>query len=260
VTPSSRASASPLPQPSARPIPPGIGRVLIVIPAFNESGRVGSVVRDVRRTLPGADVLVIDDGSADDTGAEARAFGALTLTLPMNLGYGAALQTGYKYAVRRGYEVIGQIDADGQHRAEHFPQMLSELADPGVDVVIGSRFLDRDGHYRPPRARKAGMAIFGWLASILTRQHISDPTSGFQVLRAPVARFYCSDVYPTDYPDADILIALNRSGFTVREVPVQMRPSDGLSMHQGHRSFYYVYKMLLSIFVTVLRPRGSRPS
>jgi glycosyltransferase involved in cell wall biosynthesis len=186
----------------------------------------------------------------------AVAAGAALLPLPMNLGYGAALQTGYKYAVRRGYHVIGQIDGDGQHKAEYFPQMLAELAGEGVDVVIGSRFLDRDGHYQPPRARKVGMAIFGSLASLLTRQHISDPTSGFQVLRVPVAHFFCTDVYPTDYPDADILIALNRSGFRVREVPVQMRPSAGGSMHRPHNSFYYVYKMLLSIFVTVLRPRG----
>jgi glycosyltransferase involved in cell wall biosynthesis len=215
---------------------------LIVIPAFNEAGRVGDVVRDVRRHLPGADVVVVDDGSADTTSFEAQGAGATVLTLPVNLGYGGALQTGYKYAVREGYDVIGQIDADGQHRAEHFPGMLSELADPEVDVVIGSRFLDRDGHYTPPRAR----------------QRISDPTSGFQVLRAPVAQFFCSDVYPSDYPDADILIMLNRSGFSVREVPVQMRPSAGESMHGGHRSLYYVYKMLLSIFVTVLRPKAAR--
>jgi glycosyltransferase involved in cell wall biosynthesis len=233
---------------------------LIVIPAFNEAGRVGDVVRDVRNHLPGADVVVVDDGSADATSFEAQDAGATVLTLPVNLGYGGALQTGYKYAVREGYETIGQIDADGQHCAEHFPGMLAELADPAVDVVIGSRFLDRDGHYRPPRARKVGIALFGRLASVLTRQHISDPTSGFQVLRAPVARFFCSDVYPSDYPDADILIMLNRSGFSVREVPVQMRPSEGQSMHGGHRSLYYVYKMLLSILVTVLRPRAHRQS
>jgi glycosyltransferase involved in cell wall biosynthesis len=230
---------------------------LIVIPAFDEAGRVGAVVDDVRASLPGADVLVVDDGSSDATGAEARAAGARVVTLPVNLGYGAALQTGYKYAVRQGYEVIGQIDGDGQHRAEHFPRMLEELADPEVDVVIGSRFLDRDGHYVPPRARKVGMAMFGGLASMMTRQRISDPTSGFQVMRAPVARFFCTDVYPSDYPDADILITLDRSGFRVREVPVQMRPSNGQSMHAGHRSLYYVYKMLLSIFVTILRPKAS---
>jgi glycosyltransferase involved in cell wall biosynthesis len=232
---------------------------LIVIPAYNESGRVGRVVQDVLDAVPGADVLVVDDGSRDATADEARSAGAAVVTLPVNLGYGAALQTGYKYAARHGYAVLGQIDADGQHLPEHFPALFAELQDARADVVIGSRFLDGEGHYRPPRARKVGIALFARIASMLTRQRISDPTSGFQVMRLPVAQFFCTDVYPSDYPDADILILLHRSGFHVREVPVRMLPSPGQSMHAGHKSLYYVYKMLLSIFVTVLRPRsGSR--
>lgn len=231
---------------------------LIIIPAYNESGRVGEVIADVRRTLPGAVVLVVDDGSSDSTSHEARAAGAIVATLPVNLGYGAALQTGYKYAVRHGYDTIGQIDADGQHRASHLTEMFGKLEESGADVVIGSRFLDNDGHYQPPAARKVGIALFSRIATLLTKQHISDPTSGFQVMRIPVAQFFCTNVYPSDYPDADILILLNRSGFTVREVPVQMRPSPGQSMHSGHKSLYYVYKMFLSIFVTVLRPRASQ--
>jgi glycosyltransferase involved in cell wall biosynthesis len=230
-------------------------RTLIAVPAYNESGRVAAVVRDIRETLPDADILVVNDGSTDETAQEARAAGAIVLTLPVNSGYGAALQTSYKYAVRQGYELLGQIDADGQHQARYFLDMFETLAQDGVDVVIGSRFLDRDGHYRPSAARKAGIALFGRIATIVTRQRVTDPTSGFQVMRTPVARFFCTDVYPVDYPDVDILILLHRSGFTVREVPVQMRQSTNLSMHSGHRSLYYVYKMLLSILVTLLRPR-----
>jgi glycosyltransferase involved in cell wall biosynthesis len=226
---------------------------MIAVPAFNEEGRVGAVVRDVRKTLPEADVVVIDDGSADNTSAEARAAGAVVLTLPINSGYGTALQTAYKFAVRRDYAIIGQIDADGQHQASYLPTMLDTLDEERADVVIGSRFLGRDGHYRPSAARKLGIALFSRIASLITRQHITDPTSGFQVMRVDVARFFCSDVYPSDYPDADILILLHRSGFVVREVPVQMRPSTNVSMHAGHKSIYYVYKMFLSIFVTMFR-------
>jgi glycosyltransferase involved in cell wall biosynthesis len=232
-------------------------RLLVVIPAFNEAGRVGGVVHDVRRVLPSADVLVIDDGSADSTGSEASAAGAIVVTMPVNSGYGAALQTGYKFAVRGGYGIIGQIDGDGQHQAKFLVPMLAALDSESCDVVIGSRFLGRDGHYRAGAARRVGIGLFSRIATMLTRQHISDPTSGFQVLRRDVARFFCSDVYPADYPDADILILLHRSGFRVSEVPVQMRPSAGQSMHRGHRSLYYVYKMLLSILVTVLRPRSA---
>jgi len=134
--------------------------------------------------------------------------------------------------------------------------MREALEADGADVIVGSRFLKRDGHYRPSRARAVGIGLFARLASLITHQDISDPTSGFQLMRVEVARFFCSDVYPTDYPDADILILLHRTGYRVREVPVEMRPSPGQSMHSGHSSPYYVYKMLLSIFVTLLRPRA----
>lgn len=236
-------------------VPVSRNDLLIIIPAYNEEGRVGQVVRDVRSTLPSADVLVINDGSADGTAAEAAEAGAISLSLPVNAGYGTALQTGYKFAVRNGYAIVGQIDADGQHRAEYLLTMLQALEEQDADVIIGSRFLDRDGHYRPSVARALGIGLFARLASLITHQHISDPTSGFQLMRIDVARFFCSQVYPTDYPDADILILLHRTGFRVREVPVQMRPSPGQSMHTGHSTPYYVYKMLLSIFVTLLRPR-----
>ena len=226
-----------------------------MIPAYNESGRVGDVVADVKASLPGADVAVVDDGSEDDTAAEARAAGAVTLSLPVNLGYGAALQTGYKYGVRGGYTVLGQIDGDGQHRAEYLKVMLDALTQGDADVIVGSRFLDRDGHYRPSVARQVGIGLFARIASRVMRQHISDPTSGLQLMRIEVARFFCSDVYPADYPDADILILLHRSGYRLMEVPVQMRPSPGQSMHAGHKSIYYVYKMVLSIIVTLMRPR-----
>lgn len=227
---------------------------LVVIPAYNEAANLAAVVADVRAALPGWDVLVIDDGSADETAAAARRAGAKVLRLPVNSGYGVALQSGYKYAVRHGYETVAQMDADGQHRAQYMPELLALIEDGSADIVIGSRFLDGDGHYTPSRARQIGMSIFSRMASRIMRQHVTDPTSGYQVMRVDVARFFCSDVYPADYPDADILILLHRSGFRVREVGVQMRMPTGKSMHSGHRSLYYVYKMFLSILVTLLRP------
>ncbi len=118
-------------------------RVLIVIPAYNEQARVGAVVAGVRRVLPQADALVVDDGSSDGTSLAAKRAGAEVIRLPVNLGYGAALQTGYKWAVRRGYPLVGQLDADGQHSPEHLPAMFEELLNNHnrADVVIGSRFL-----------------------------------------------------------------------------------------------------------------------
>lgn len=232
------------------------GDLLIVIPAYNEQGRVGEVISEVHDVLPGVDVLVVDDGSADGTAAEARCAGAHVICLPVNAGYGAALQTGYKFGVRAGYEKIGQIDGDGQHQAAYLLPMLEMLEQQQADVIVGSRFL-ASGDYRAPLARGLGIKLFAQLASLITHEQVSDPTSGFQLMRSRVASFFCSDVYPTDYPDADILILLHRAGYRVREIPVQMRPSPGKSMHTFHSSPYYLYKMLLSIFVTLLR-RGAK--
>lgn len=232
--------------------------LLVVIPAHNEQGRVGKVVMEVHGALPHSDVLVVDDGSRDGTSAEALNAGASVLRLPVNSGYGVALQTGYKFGVRAGYGTIGQIDADGQHKAVYLAQMLEALERDEADLIVGSRFLAQDGHYQPPLARALGIRLFARLASALTHERVSDPTSGFQMMRSRVARLFCSDIYPTDYPDADILILLHRTGYRVREVPVLMQPSQGASMHTLHSSPYYMYKMLLSIFVTLLRG-GAKP-
>jgi glycosyltransferase involved in cell wall biosynthesis len=235
------------------------GKLLVIIPAYNEAGRVGGVIADVRRELPHADVLVVDDGSEDATAREAAAAGAIVVRLPVNCGYGTALQTGYKYAARHDYAFVGQIDADGQHRAEYLAEMLETVSRGQADVVVGSRFLARDGHYDTPLARAIGIGLFGRLATFATGQTVTDPTSGFQVMRAEIAHLFARDVFPVDYPDADVLILLHRTGYRVRELAVQMRPSPGSSMHTRNSTPYYVYKMLLSILVTLLRPRGRHP-
>jgi glycosyltransferase involved in cell wall biosynthesis len=137
---------------------------LIIIPAFNEADRIGAVVADVRSVLPAATVLVVDDGSSDETAAVAAAAGALVLRLRLNCGYGVALQAGYKYAARNQFALVAQLDADGQHTAEYLPEMLSLVEAGGADLVVGSRFLDGDGHYTPSLARKVGLELFGRVA------------------------------------------------------------------------------------------------
>ena len=228
-------------------------KTLIIIPAYNEAKNIAQVIATTRTSAPLADVLVVNDGSADDTAAVARQAGARVISLPFNMGYGVALQTGYKYALKRGYDCIVQMDADGQHEAQCIPALLEALREEQADVVIGSRFLEDCG-YHTSFAKRVGMLIFGTLASLITGQRITDPNSGFQALSKDVVRFCASDVYPVDYPDADAIIMLHRAGFRIKEVPVVMyvNPS-GKSMHAGWRPVYYVFKMFLSIFVTLLR-------
>ena len=228
-------------------------RSLVLVPAFNEAARVGRVLAGVRAAVPDATILVVDDGSSDNTADEARAAGARVVRLPFNLGAGVAAQTGYKLAVREGYDCVVQLDADGQHEPADIPALLSVIQRDEADVVIGSRFLGGVA-YQPSLLRRAGMGLFRWLAWLLTGVRFSDVTSGFRAFSGDVLRFVATEWYPTDYADADVLITLRRAGFRLCEVPVRMYPrAGGRSMHAGLRPIYYVFKMLLSVALAPLR-------
>jgi len=211
-------------------------------------------VEAVSREAPGADIVVVDDASSDKTAAVARAAGAKVLALPFNTGYGVALQTGFKYAYKHSYDYAVQMDCDGQHDPASIRDLLGAVQGDDADVVIGSRFMGR-GDYRAPLLRRLGMKFFGTLASLLLRRRITDPTSGFQALNRHGIRFNSSDYYPVDFPDADYIIMLHRAGLKVKEIPVAMHPSppSKRSMHSGWRPVYYVFDMLLSMFVVLLR-------
>lgn len=230
----------------------GNNNFAVIIPAYNEAGRILSTIAGVRR-VSDADIIVVDDGSDDNTAEEARATGALIIKLSSNLGYGAALQAGFKYALDKGYEFAIQMDADGQHDPLSIKALISPILNDEVDITIGSRFLDK-GNYKAPFVRRMGMYFFGIITSVLTGRKITDPTSGFQALNKKVMEFYASDAYPVDYPDADVILMLHRQGFRFREVPVIMHNAAKKSMHSGILNpLYYIFKMMLSIFVTLLR-------
>jgi len=229
-------------------------RVLVVVPAYNEAPRIAGVIAGIRAHAPGADILVVDDGSADGTADVVRRNGAEVASLPFNQGYGVALQTGFKYAKRRKYDYVVQIDADGQHEPRCIQDLLVAVQERAVDVALGSRWLGL-AEYKGPVLRKFGKFFFGFLASLLTRLKVTDPTTGFQALTREVVDFYCTNVYPVDYPDANVIIMLNRAGFRVAEVPVIMyRDESGQSMHGGiAKPVYYGMKMIMSIAMTMLR-------
>jgi glycosyltransferase involved in cell wall biosynthesis len=224
----------------------------VLIPAFNEARTLPAVIRDVRAATP-FDVLVVDDGSVDETYKIATRAGVKVLRHPFNLGYGAALQTGYTFAHAGDYDVVVQLDADGQHDPIYVGELAGRVTDGHTDVCVGSRFLVGDG-YVPPFARRVGMVLFGYIATVVTGRRVTDPTSGYQALSRRAFSFFRSDVFPTDYPDADMLILLHRAGLAAEELPVAMRESLSDSMHDGVLApVFYVFKMLLSIAVTLLR-------
>jgi len=229
-------------------------KTAILIPAFNEAGRITAVVESIHAAGVGAPLVVVDDGSSDETAEEARAAGAIVLSHPHNLGYGAALHTGYCYAQRHGFDRIVQMDADGQHDPCSIGDLLAAL-DDGVDVALGSRFL---AGTPPPTSwiRRFGTWLFAKIVSVWTRTQVTDPTSGFQALSKRALDELTHDGFPEDYPDADVLISVYRSGLRMREVPVVMHPRlSGMSMHRGGRAAYYGYKMFLTLALLPIRRR-----
>ena len=228
-------------------------RVMILLPAYNEASRLADVIAGVCSIFGDAAVVVVDDGSGDDTGLQALKAGATVLTLPFNLGYGVALQAGYKHALREGYEYVLQMDADGQHDPASIPALLKPVLENRCDLCIGSRFLEGNSYPIPP-GRRLGMAVLRRVASRLTGRTVTDPTSGFQAMNRRVLEFYSRDSFPVDYPDVDVLVMLHRHAFRVLEVPVTMHPRmSGMSLHSGLKPVYYLFKMGVDIPLNLLR-------
>jgi glycosyltransferase involved in cell wall biosynthesis len=228
-------------------------KTLILIPAYNEGDQIARVIEGIYQVAPDNDILVVDDGSVDNTVSVARRAGATVVSHSFNLGYGAAIQTGYKFAHRHGYDFLAQIDGDGQHDPAFIPQLLDPVKNGEVDFVVGSRFLAAES-YTPSVPRRIGMAFFRWLVSWIVGTRITDCTSGYQAFNRDVISLFTRDLFPVDYPDADVLITLHRAGFRIRELPVRMFASqNSKSMHNGLKPIYYMFKMLLSVFVTLIR-------
>lgn len=227
-------------------------RLLILVPAYNEEGAVGQVVRAVNQVLPGTPVLVIDDGSVDETTAVARNAGAEVVRLPHHLGLGGAVQTGYRFAFEHGFERVVRLDGDGQHPPEEIPSLLEKMDSGGYDMVTGSRYLEANG-YRTQALRRFG----GWVFSVILRpilgKRISDPTSGFiAVNRNALAVF--SHSFPLEYPEIEALVVLRRKAMTFAEAPVHMRPRiAGASTIGSWSAVYYMVRVLLGVFVNVIK-------
>jgi glycosyltransferase involved in cell wall biosynthesis len=232
-------------------------RHLAIVPALNEVEVVAHTVEEIRRCAPGFDVLVVDDASTDATATVARAAGARVVRLPFNLGIGGAMQVGYVYARDRGYRVAVQVDGDGQHDPRYIPELLARLeSGPEVNLVTGSRFLDPAGRgYRSSAARRIGIRIFSGVVSLISRQRVTDPTSGFRMADRHAIELFARD-YPHDYPEVEAILLMHAHRLRTCEIPVQMRArSTGRSAISSVQAAYYMVKVLLAVFIGVFRAR-----
>jgi len=230
-----------------------MANILLIIPAYNESGNLALLADRIRRVREfDFDVIVVNDCSTDNTAEICAALGIPVIDLPVNLGIGGAVQTGYRYALRKGYDYAVQVDGDGQHRPEDIAKLLGPLLDDSADMTIGSRFI-AEGDYKSTFARRIGIRYFSFLLYSLTRQRVTDPTSGFRACNAKVIALF-ADRYPVDYPEPESIMVLKRMGLRIREVPVAMQErGEGKSSIRSLRSVYYMTKVSLAILIDKMR-------
>lgn len=240
-------------------------RTLVFIPAWNEEASIAGVIGDVREALSGADILVIDDGSADGTAARAREAGALVASLPFNQGLGAALQTGYLYGLREGYDCCAHLDADGQHPAAEVARLLEVVVADRADLVIGSRYRDPEAahgdaeaasdDYQPTLSRRIGTSVFRFFLTLATRQRFTDTTSGMRAANRRVMALF-SEHYSPDFAEIESLQLAVRQGLRIEEVPVRMlERTGGSSFLTPLRSAFFIFKGMIVLLVGQFRPR-----
>ena len=232
--------------------------MLVVLPAWNEAASLPSVLDEIHACLPDVGVLVVNDGSSDQTSSVARAHGVEILDLPFNLGVGAAMRAGFRFALAQGYDVVVQVDADGQHDPREVPALVARLAE--ADVVIGARFADR-GDYTVRGPRKWAMRVLAGVLSRMARTRLTDTTSGFRASGPAAVRLFAVH-YPAEYlgDTVESLVMALRSGLTVTQVGVAMRErSAGRPSQRPWKAAVYLMRACLALLIAVTRPRQVVP-
>ncbi|MDY2606524.1 MAG: glycosyltransferase family 2 protein [Lachnospiraceae bacterium] len=223
-------------------------RKLVIIPAYNESASIVNTVNDIKKNAPDFDYVVINDHSKDNTLQVCKDAGLNVIDLPLNLGIGGAVQTGYLYACQNGYDIAVQFDGDGQHDAKYLNEMAETLVKEQADMVIGSRFIEKEG-FQSSFTRRLGIRYFTFLIKLLTGQKITDPTSGYRMCNRKIIELFAGN-YPKDYPEPETTTWILRKKLKVLEIPVIMRArEEGVSSISFKKSFYYMFKVTMAIII-----------
>jgi glycosyltransferase involved in cell wall biosynthesis len=237
-------------------VSPSPNRMLIVMPAFNEEESIAAVIAEVFDSLPGVACLVVDDGSADSTASVARRAGALVARLPFNLGVGGAMRTGFRYAVDNGFDVVVQIDSDGQHDPRSVGALVSELNE--ADLVLGARFAG-EGEYAARGPRRWAMRILAKVLSVVAHHPLTDSTSGFRASGPRAVKLF-ADHYPAEYlgDTIETIVIAARAGLVIRQTPVAMRArSGGTPSHNPFKAAAYLGRVTVALLFALVRPASS---
>ena len=225
---------------------------LEIIPAFNEEGNLEKTIKDIKDNAPDFDYVIINDCSTDKTLEMCRRHGFSYLNLPVNLGIGGAVQTGYRYAYYHGYDIAVQFDGDGQHSASHLEDMVTTLIDTESDMVIGSRFIEKEG-FQSSGLRRIGIKYFTGLIKLLTGKKITDPTSGMRMVNKKLLEKF-TDEYPKDYPEPESVVTILSEKYKVTEIPVVMNErEEGVSSISLKNSVYYMIKVSFAILIARMK-------
>ncbi len=224
-------------------------RLLVLVPAYNEEGNIGKLVKGVRAELPEADILIINDCSTDRTKEIlASEEGIIYLDLPFNMGIGGAVLSGFTFFLENGYDFVVRLDGDGQHPPSEAVKLVSAVQEEGIDAVIGSRYITKDAAYSS-RTRMLGIKLLEKMSVLILGKRFSDNTSGFRAYRRGTVEYLVKD-YPSDYPEPEEIYYLTRGGREVIEVPVEMRSREaGVSSIGALNTYYFLVKVLLTIFI-----------
>ncbi len=223
-------------------------RTLIMIPAYNEQNTLADLIEEIKDKCPDADYLVINDCSSDDTKKILKNIGASYVSAPVNLGIGGAVQTGYKYAAKNGYDIAIQVDGDGQHDVSYVKDMVSAIENGKADIVIGSRFIEKEG-FQSSGARRMGIHFLSGLIKVMSGTKVKDVTSGFRAVNREYIEVFAKN-YPDDYPEPEVIVISALSGAKIAEIPVIMRErTDGVSSINMKKSVYYMIKVSIAIIL-----------